>query len=371
MQKKQRATLIILVGALLIALSFYSPISGSIIQQTTFSSGFENNNFNDWTAVQGFPAPIISSTVAYAGSYSMQCSDPDNSRATIDLTTQSSITAEAEYLLSAQPNTSHEVLMAFYDSNGNAISAVGLNISGNSAYLTLELDQPSYSYSQTPITITPNSWFALGMSIGSTSTSACTAYFNDQPELTINQNNIPSVSIASFGMFWTNAAYMGSLYVDNVNIGSSPTTVDPTLAPTATPASGNTNYVMTILSSSPAAGGAITVSPVQATTTGVPSGTQVTITATPYAGYELSYIQTYQTFPNAATMSTTDNPYKVTMYGTMTVQGFFTPTNSTPTPTPLRTEIPKSSSIALDLQIFGSVVLVAGVVDFLHKKKAQ
>jgi len=105
--------------------------------------------------------------------------------------------------------------------------------------------------------------------------------------------------------------------------------------PTPTPIPGD--FVVILLQSKAGKGfhaGTVTVYPSQATTTGVPANTQITLVAN---GSGFSYWQTYVTFPNSAKNDITTNPYTFSIQTNTQVQAFFTGAIVSPTSTPTPT----------------------------------
>ena len=108
--------------------------------------------------------------------------------------------------------------------------------------------------------------------------------------------------------------------------------------PTPTPIAGD--FVVTLLQSKAGKGfhvGTVTVYPSQATTTGVPANTLVTLAA---SGSGFSYWQTYVTFPNSAENDITTNPYTFSIQTNTQVQAFFNGAIVSPTPTPTTSSAP-------------------------------
>ena len=188
--------------------------SGSTI---IFSSGFEDG-FNSWTATHG-GVSIVSFAAAYSGIYVMKCSDPWGSQAIESIGTQSETYTEAEFWFD-QSFVGSQTLIAYFDGNGNPTVSMGLSVESGNVFAFIQTNLPSNAYSQYQIGgLSSNTWnkFALDAS-----TTSATIYLGDQQLTSVSQNNIPATASVSVGMFWGDGAYTGNLYIDSVQISTSP-----------------------------------------------------------------------------------------------------------------------------------------------------
>ena len=187
--------------------------SGSTI---IFSSGFEDG-FNGWTATHG-GVSVVSSPV-YSGSYAMKCSDPWGSQAIESVGTQSETYTSAEFWFD-QSFVGSQSLIAYFDGNGNPTVSMGLSVQSGNVFAFVQTNLPSYTYSQYQIGyLSSNTWVKFALDASATS---ATIYLGDQQLTSISQNNIPATASVSVGMFWGDGSYAGNLYVDNVQISTSP-----------------------------------------------------------------------------------------------------------------------------------------------------
>jgi len=107
-----------------------------------------------------------------------------------------------------------------FDGNGNPTVSMGISAQSGSAYIFVQTMLPSYSYRQYQLTgITPGTWNKLALDSSATSV---TIYVNNQDVTSISQTNIPATTTVSIGMFWGDSSYTGNLYIDNVQISTSP-----------------------------------------------------------------------------------------------------------------------------------------------------
>jgi hypothetical protein len=180
-----------------------------------FEDGFENN-FVGWTAT--YDSPTIVSSPVYSGDKAMLCSNPYSSQAYISGFQQSTMFAQAKFMLTKNMQ-GMETLIAFFDSTDVPAATLMINVVGGRVYLAVMTLLPSYSYAQYDVTdsLSANTWFSVALE---SSPSSCTIYFNGIAVQNISNRDIPSISAVSVGMFWGTGDYQGTLAVDNARIGA-------------------------------------------------------------------------------------------------------------------------------------------------------
>ena len=316
-------------------------LSGS---QILFQNGFENG-LTSWSQVSGSPAPVTVSSPVYAGSYALECSDPQNSMVTTTIPSESSVYAEAEFQLdqlltwgsqTTQPQGEH--LIAFYDQFDNPIGDIGLSCDNNN-HLRLEIEtfNPSqYSYYDISNLFQLKTWFSVGFGV---TDSICTGYFNDVAVTSFYlSNSLPAVNSVAFGMFYASGdiAYPGHIFVDNAQIGllnSSPNTTPSPSSPTPTATSSASSVTLTTNVS-----GLGTITPIPDTYS-YGLGTSVSLTATAASGYEFDYwVVTTDGVPSAAEYQSSS--LTLTLSASMTALAVFINPNGTPAPSPTPIPLP-------------------------------
>ena len=141
------------------------------------------------------------------------------SQASKSIATQSETYTEAQFYFDHNPAGS-QTLIAYFNANGNPTVSMGISAQSGSAYIFVQTMLPSYSYRQYQLTgITPGTWNKFALDSSATSV---TIYVNNQDVTSISQTNIPATTTVSIGMFWGDSSYTGNLYIDNVQISTSP-----------------------------------------------------------------------------------------------------------------------------------------------------
>jgi outer membrane protein assembly factor BamB len=179
-----------------------------------FFNGFEDG-FNSWTSTYG-GVSVVTSPV-YSGSKAMLCSNPYSSQAYVSGFQQSTMFAQAKFMLTKNM-VGMETLIAFFDSNDVPAATLMINVVGGGVYLGVMTLLPSYSYAQYDVTdsLSANTWFSAALE---SSSSGCTIYFNDAAVQSISKQDFPSIGAVSVGMFWGTGDYQGTLVVEDVGIG--------------------------------------------------------------------------------------------------------------------------------------------------------